>query len=80
MDLILSLRRPLSAFLINCLPLGVVILLLSLTLTGIRSLLRHLKENLLWFEKSAILYSIIEYKIVDFSNNRRFSILFHYGI
>ena len=46
-DLILSFRRALSAFLIICLPLGVFTLLLSLTLTGIRSLLRHLRENLL---------------------------------
>ena len=45
-DLILSLWRALSAFLIICLPLSVFILLLSLTLTGIRSLLRHLRENL----------------------------------
>ena len=56
-DLILSFRSALLAFLIIYLPLGVFTLLLSLTLTGIRSSLRHLRENLLWFEKSAILYS-----------------------
>ena len=48
-NLFLSLSRALSAFLIIYFPLGVLILLLSLTLTGITSLLRHLREILLWF-------------------------------
>ena len=46
-DLILSLSRALSAFLIIYFLLGVLILLLSLTLTGITPLLRHLREKLL---------------------------------
>ena len=49
MDLILSLSKALSALLIIYFPLGVLILLLSLTLTGIMSLLRHLREKCLWF-------------------------------
>ena len=56
-DLTLSFISAISAFLMICLPLGVFMLLFSLTLTGIRPSLRHLRENLLWFEKSAILYS-----------------------
>ena len=66
MDLTLSFRSAISAFLIICLPLGVFILLFSLILTGIRPSLRHLRENLLWFEKSAILSS-------NFSQHRKVS-------
>ena len=51
MDLILLFKRALSTFLTICFPLGVLMVLLSLILTGIRSWLRHLRENLQWFEK-----------------------------
>ena len=63
MDLILSFKRALSAFLIIYFPLGVLMVLLSLILTGIRSWLRHLKENLQWFEKCAILFSIFSHHL-----------------
>ena len=64
-NLILSFKRTFSAFLIMWWPLGVLMLLLSLILTGIMSLLRHL----LWLEKSTILFSIFFHwhKIVTFS-------------
>ena len=60
MDLIVSFKRALSAFLIICFPLGlgVLMVLLSLIHTEIRSRLTHLRENLQWFEKSAIFFSI----------------------
>ena len=57
MDLILSLSKALSAFLMILQPFGVLMLIFSLILTGIRSALRHLSENLLWLWKSAILHS-----------------------
>ena len=50
MDLTLSFNNALSAFLTMYLPLGVLMLLFSLTLTGLMSLLRHLRENLWWFQ------------------------------
>ena len=63
MDLILSFKRVLSTFLIISFPLGVLMVLLSLILTGIRSWLRHLRENLWWLEKSAILFSIFSHQL-----------------
>ena len=44
-DLILSFRSALSALLIIYLAFGVLMILLSLTLVGITSLLRHLREK-----------------------------------
>ena len=46
-DVTLSFNKALSVFLIIWLPLGVLIELLSLILTGIMSSLMHLKVNLL---------------------------------
>ena len=62
-DLTLSFNKALSSFLMIWQPLGVLIELLSLILTGIMSSLKHLKVNLLWFEKSAILFSIFSHII-----------------
>ena len=61
-------NRALSAFLMIWWPLGVLIELLSLILTGIMSSPRHLKVNLLWLEKSTILFSIFshQWKIFTF--------------
>ena len=47
MDLILSLRSALSAFLIIYLAFGVLMVVFNLTLVGITSLLRHLREKCL---------------------------------
>ena len=49
--LTLSFNSAFSAFLIMYLPLGVLMLLFSCTLTGIMLLLRHLNVNCLWFFK-----------------------------
>ena len=65
-DLTLSFNRALSTFLIIWWPLGVLIELLSLILTGILSSLKHLKVNLLWLEKSTILLSIFSHQQKDF--------------
>ena len=56
--LILSFRRALLAFFKMFKPLGVLILLSNLMVTGIVSLPRHHNENILWFLKLAILFSI----------------------
>ena len=56
-DLILSFISILSAFLTMYIPFGVLTVVLSFTLTGVRPLLRHLSVNLLWFWKSAIFIS-----------------------
>ena len=48
-DLVLSLRSSLSAFLIIYLAFGVLMVLFNLTLVGITSLFRHLREKHLTF-------------------------------
>ena len=58
-NLILSFNKTFSALPIIYWPLGVLMLLLSFILTGMTSSERHLRENLLWFLKSAILHSIL---------------------
>ena len=60
-DLIRSFSNFLSVFLIISRPLIVLMLVLSLILTGMTSLFRHLNENLLWFRKSAIFFSIFSH-------------------
>ena len=70
MDLILSLKKALSALLMILQPFGVLMLLFSLILTGIRSTLRHLSKNLLQLWKSAILHSNLSHC----QNNLTFSI------
>ena len=69
-NLTLSLSRALSAFLIIWWPLSVLMVLLSLVLTGIMSSFKHLSVNLLWLEKSTILISIFYHwqKILAFSS------------
>ena len=69
-DLILSFSKDLSALLIIYKPLGVLMLLFNLMLTGITSWFKHISENLLWFCKLAILPSIFSHC----QNNLTFSI------
>ena len=56
MVLTLSFSKAFSVFLMILKALGVLMLPLSLKLTGMMLLSRHLNENLLWFLKSAILF------------------------
>ena len=55
MALTLACSKSFSAFLIICLALEVVKVDLSLMLTGIKSLCRHLREKILWFLQSEVL-------------------------
>ena len=69
-NLTLSFNRALSAFLMIWQPLCIFIELVSLILTSIMTSLKHLKVNLLWLEKSAILFSIFTHqqRILTFSS------------
>ena len=60
MVLILPFNNALSVFLVILMALGVLILLLSLKLTGML-LSRHLRVNLLWFLKSAIFFLLLSH-------------------
>ena len=86
-DLIHSFTNCLQAILIIWHPVGVLMVLFNLTLTGMTSNFRHLNENLLWLQIYASFFSISSHfqSLITLSSANSFNIcrcrfLFLFGI